>query len=450
MNHKSFKILSNKKIGKFKKRIDVESDKSLSIRSFLFGAISENISVVENVLESEDVFSTIKCLRKLGVKIIKKNKKFLVFGKGLGSLRAKKNTILDFGNSGTLARLLIGILSTNPNIELKLTGDKSLNKRSMRKLIDQMERFGAEFLPKKKFTFPLKILSSELPIGINFISNESAQIKSAVILAGLNSFGCTQILEKQKSRDHTENILLENPKCIKLLKNNNNLITIFGKKQLNPINLKIPGDPSSAAFFVALCILTNKSNLIIKDVQLNPTRTGFFEIVKKHGAKINFLNKRKRNNEIIGDIKVSSSKLKKFNVNKKYYVSATDEYPIMFVLAALTNGISIFKGISELKNKESDRIKEMQKILKQIGVKSIFKGSDLKIFGKTNLNKSNKSIIKVSSILDHRICMSALILSQVSGIRSSIDNFETVRTSSPNFLRILKQLGGKFEIKKKS
>ena len=204
---KSFSLIVKKPIKDFKKKIKADSDKSLSIRSFLIGAISQDISKIRNVLESEDVFSTIECLKKLGVKIIKRGKgEYHIYGKGLGSLFANKNAALNCGNSGTLARLLIGILSTTPNINVKIYGDKSLNNRSMEKLFKLMENFGAEFLPHNKTKFPINLSSSSLPIGIDYVAGSSAQLKSAVILAGLNSFGCTNILEKQKSRNHTENI----------------------------------------------------------------------------------------------------------------------------------------------------------------------------------------------------------------------------------------------------
>ena len=206
----SFNLVIKKKIFPFNKIINVDSDKSISIRSFLIGSISHNISSADNVLESEDVLSTINCLKKLGVKIIKKKiGKYLIYGNGLGSLYAKKNTTLNFGNSGTLARLLIGILSTTPDIELNLKGDHSLNKRSMEKLIALMSEFGAFFLPKNKYNFPLKIISSEMPVAIKSKAGVSAQLKSAVILASLNSFGKTEIIEEKRSRDHTENMIFE-------------------------------------------------------------------------------------------------------------------------------------------------------------------------------------------------------------------------------------------------
>ena len=448
MSLSSFSVLIQKKIKPFKKSIIVDSDKSISIRSFLIGSISQNISFVKNVLESDDVFSTIKCLRKLGVKIDKiKSKDYYIFGKGLGSLASKKNLKLDFGNSGTLARLMIGILSTTPNIEVILNGDHSLKKRSMKKLISLMSEFGAFFLPKNKFNFPLKMVSSEMPIGINYKAGVSAQLKSAVLLAGMNADGVTEVTENKKSRDHTERMIKSNNQTIKIQNKSKRLIKIYGKNYLNPLKIFVPGDPSSAAFFTALVLLSESSSLRIKNIGLNPTRIGFFEILKKHGAKIKFTNLKVLNNEKRGDIIVFNSKLKPIKASEKYYVNSTDEYPILFVIAALTKGISIFKGIGDLANKESNRITEMQKILKQIGVKSIASKNTFKIYGKEKLNISKRKI-RVPNLGDHRICMSSFILGIITGAKTEIKNFETVNTSSPSFLKIMRSLGAKFEIKK--
>ena len=447
MQAKSFSLNINHKIKPFIKSIKVDSDKSLSIRSFLIGSICQDISVAKNVLESEDVFSTINCLKKLGVQIRKKSKSYFIHGKGLGSFFAKKNLNLNFGNSGTLARLLIGILSTTPDIEIKVQGDHSLNKRSMKKLIDIMSEFGAEFLPKNKFNFPLKLVSTEMPLCINYKAGVSAQLKSAAMLAGLNAFGTTEIIEDKKSRDHTENMLIKNSQAIKIKKSRKKLIKIFGKKNLNPINIDVPGDPSSAAFFTALTLLNKNSKLKIRNVGLNPTRTGFYELLKKHGAKIKFKNIRSNNNEIYGDIYVQSSKIRPMKASKDFYVKTTDEYPILSVIAALTKGTSIFKGIGDLVNKESNRIKEMQKVLKQIGIKSKSTKDQLKIFGKDILTPKNK-IIKVPDIKDHRIFQSTSVLALVTGTKAKMKNFDTVFTSAPSFLKIVKLLGGKFEIQR--
>ena len=448
MQSKSFSLVVRKKILSYKKNISVDGDKSISIRGFLIGALSNNVSSTKNVLESEDVISTINCLKKLGVKIIKKSpKNYLIFGKGLGSLNAKKNVVLNFGNSGTLARLIIGILSTTPRITATIKGDKSLNKRNMKELINLMSQFGAFFLPKNKFNFPLKIISSEIPLGINYKAGVSAQLKSAVIFAGLNSYGKTEIIEKEKSRNHTENMLLNNVQAIKIKNRNKKIILITGKKYLNPININVPGDPSSAAFFTALTLLNPNSLIKIKNIGLNPTRIGFYTLLKKQGAKIKFINLKKENNELRGDILVQSSVLKPIRASKEYYVNSTDEYPVLFIISALIKGTSIFKGIRGLANKESNRITEMQKILKQIGIKTIATENEIKIFGKGMFNTNNKKII-VPNLGDHRICMSSFILAILTGVQTKIKNFETVFTSSPSFLKIMRSLGAKFEIQK--
>ncbi len=443
--NKGFSLIVSKKIKEHKKTISIDSDKSISIRSFLIGAISHNISEIKNVLESEDVLSTISCLKKLGVKIKKiKPKHYLVFGKGLGSLHAKKGLVLNCGNSGTLSRLLIGILSTTPNINVKITGDASLRKRNMSKLINLMSEFGAEF-EKNKSKFPINFTSSDMPVGITYESGVSAQLKSAVMLAGLNSFGTTTVIEKKyKSRDHTENILLKSPKVLKVQKN---IIQIFGKNYLNPLKLIVPGDPSAAAFFCAITLLTKNSYLKIKNVGLNPKRIGFYKLLKSYGGKIQFKNIKKTNNEIVGDVHVRSSKLKPIRARADFYPSTADEYPILFVIAAFISGVSTFKGISDLSNKESSRANEMKKILNQIGIKCKLNKNEMKIYGKNKIKKINKTI-KLKKLNDHRLCMSMFCISAITGIKSYIKSFDTVFTSSPSFLKIIKSIGGKFEIKK--
>ncbi len=448
MRLKRFNLNIEKKILPFKKTIEVDPDKSISIRSFLIGSISQNISIARNILESDDVFSAVNCLKKLGVKIKKlKPKDYMIYGKGLGSLQLKKNSKLNFGNSGTLTRLLIGILSTTPGITVNISGDHSLNKRSMKKLIHLMEKFGAFFLPKNKFNLPLKLTSSEMPVGINYDAGVSAQLKSAVLLAGLNSYGNTLINEIQKSRDHTENMLLKNSHVIQIEKSKKKIIKIFGKKYLNPFKINVPNDPSSAAFFVALTLLSSNSSIKIKNVGLNPTRIGFYKLLKNQGAKIKFKNLKKENYEIRGDIFVENCKLKPIKASKNYYVNSTDEYPILFILAALTKGVSKFSGIGDLVNKESNRIIEIKKILDQINIKSKLRKDEFKIYGQGLVDASNKTI-NVPNLGDHRICMSSFVLALLTGAKTRINNFETVFTSSPSFLKIMKSLGAKFEIRK--
>jgi 3-phosphoshikimate 1-carboxyvinyltransferase len=242
-------------------------------------------------------------------------------------------------------------------------------------------------------------------------------------------------------------MLIKNTNVINVQNGKKKIIKIRGRKRLSPIHINVPGDPSSAAFFTALTLLNNGSSIKIKNVGLNPTRVGFYNLLKKQGAKINFVNLKKENNELRGDIFVKSCKLKPIKANKSFYVNSTDEYPILFVIAALTQGISIFQGIEDLVNKESNRITEMQKVLKQIGIKSVSSKNQLKIFGKGMLNAKNKKI-NVSNLGDHRICMSTFILALLTGAKTKIKNFETVYTSSPSFLKIMKSLGVKYEIQK--
>lgn len=448
MVSKHFSVIFNDKINKFNKKIVVDSDKSISQRSFIIGSICEGISKVKNVLESQDIHSTIECLRKLNCKIQKVSRgNYKIYGKGLGSYHCKKNTILDFGNSGTAARLLgFGVCSTNPNLRIKLTGDKSLKKRNMKKVIKAVENLGASFIPKNKFKFPITLISSEIPVGFKFYNGISSQIKSAVILGAVNSFGKTTIVERIKSRDHTEKILLHNHKSVKVKKGKKNVIIINGKKSLKPFNLFVPSDPSSASFYAALCLLNKNSKIILKNVQINPTRIGFFNIMKKHNGNINFKNKKIIGNETVADIHVKSSNLQSLRVTKKFFVSCQDEYPLMFAISCLLPGISIFKGIGDLANKESNRIKEMEKILKSIGIKVISSKNEMKIYGSPKLDRKNKKI-KISGVYDHRILMSAAILSLLTGIRSKLQNFEQVGTSCPNFLSSISKLGGKFEKK---
>ena len=321
----------------------------------------------------------------------------------------------------------------------------------MGKLIDLVSGFGATFLPKKKTNFPLTLISSEIPVGIKYKAEISAQLKSAVLLGGLNANGVTNVIEKKQSRNHTENILLQSPNILKIKKNDKgqNHIKIYGKNYLNPLKINVGGDPSSAAFFTALTLLTPNAHLKIKQVGLNPRRVGFYNLLKKYGAKIKFKNVKKINNEEVGDIEVQSSKLKAINASSDYFVMAVDEYPILFVIAALTRGTSIFRGIEDLANKESNRIEEMKKILKQIGIKCKSTKNEMKVFGTSELIKKNTTI-RVPNLGDHRICMSTVILSLVTGIKAEVKNFETVKTSSPSFLQIIKSLGGDFEIKKTS
>ena len=290
--NKKFSVSINKKIEKFNKKIEIPGDKSCSIRALLFASQCIGISKIKNLLESEDVLNTINALKKkLGVKIIKYKNIYHVYGNGLGSFKTQNNLTINAGNSGTLARLLMGLLTTYPH-KIKIIGDKSLSKRPMGRIITPLEKFGVAFEPKDKKTLPIYINGSEMPIAISHEEKiGSAQVKSSIIFASLNTPGITKIKELKKSRDHTENILKFTGAKIKIKKfKTYNLISIEGQKDFKAFDLNIPGDISSAAFFIVLTLLAKHSIIKIKNINLNPTRTGIIIILKKMNAKIKLMN----------------------------------------------------------------------------------------------------------------------------------------------------------------
>jgi len=298
MKKKNSVLISNK-IGKFNKTISVESDKSISHRALLIASQCIGVSNINNILESEDVKNTIICLKKLGVRIIKKNKKYIVYGNGLGSFKKPKNNFLYAGNSGTLARMIFALLGTQSNLKVKISGDNSLNKRDMKRIIDPLTKIGCNFYPKNKTTLPLTIEGTNMPLAQkHFEKIGSAQVKSAILLAALNTPGTTWIEVEKISRDHTENLLNKIKADINIKKKKKgHLISLKGQKNLFGFNLKIPGDPSSAAPFIILTLLADNSKLLIKNINCNPTRIGFINILKKMNANIKIVNlKKKRGN----------------------------------------------------------------------------------------------------------------------------------------------------------
>ena len=446
--NKKFSVLINNKIKKFNKTILVENDKSISHRALLIASQCLGPSTLEGILESEDVKNTITCLKKLGVKIVKKNKRYIVYGNGLGSFRKPHNNHLYVGNSGTLARMLIALLATHPNLKVKISGDASLNKRDMKRVIEPLSKIGCNFYPKGKTTLPLIIEGTTMPLAQKH--NEmigSAQVKSAILLAGLNTPGETSVIEKKASRDHTENILKFIKASIKIKKiKKDNLISLRGQENLHGFKLKIPGDPSSAAPFIILTLLTAGSKLIIKNLNCNPTRMGFVRILKKMKANIKIRNLKKKSGESVGNIFVKSSTLKPVNCPKKLVPSSIDEFPLLFITAAIIKGVTKFSGISELRYKESDRIKNIETGLNQIGIKTKSTIDTLKIYGNPDI-QMNKTL-RIFSKKDHRIAISFFCLGMLLNGKTEIKNFETVNTSFSKFLITMKKIGAKYEIKK--
>jgi 3-phosphoshikimate 1-carboxyvinyltransferase len=443
-----FSVLIKNKIKKFNKEVKIPGDKSCSIRAILLASQCIGVSKIKNLLESEDVLNCINALKKsLGVKIIKKNNMYQVYGNGLNSFKIKKKiTKIYVGNSGTSARLLSGILSTYPN-KFYLHGDKSMNKRDFTRVTDPLKKIGAFFYPEKKKTLPLTIEGTNMPFAQNHIETKgSAQIKSLILLSALSTPGITTIEEKKISRNHTEIFLKEINADIKIKKlKKGNLISLRGQKDLYSFNYTVSSDPSSAAFLIAITLLTPGSKLVIHNVLCNKTRIFFLKILKKINANIKINNLRKVSGELVGSIIVSSSRLKPINVFKDIG-KFIDELPILFIIAGLTQGVSKFKNIEDLKHKESNRLLESKKILLQAGIKCKITKDSMIIYGTNKIKTKNKYII-IETKGDHRICMSSAILSLATGIKTKIKNFETVNTSFPKFIPLIKKMGGKIEIK---
>ena len=445
---KNFSVSINEKIEKFNKKIKIPGDKSCSIRTVLFASQCIGISKIKNLLESEDVLNCINALKtSLGVKIIKKNNIYQVYGNGLNSFKFKKKiTKIYTGNSGTFARLLFGLLSTHSG-KFYLYGDHSLNKRDFTRVTKPLEKTGAFFFPRNKKTLPLTIEGTNMPLAQKHVENiGSAQVKGLIMMSALSTPGITTIEEKKISRNHTELFLKKINADIKVKRlKKGNLISIKGQKNLYGFDYTIGSDPSSAAFLIALTLLTPESKLIIHNVLCNDTRIFFLKILKKVNANIKINNLRKVSGELVGSITTFSSKLKPIIISKDIG-KFIDELPVLFIIAALTKGVSKFKNIGDLKNKESNRLLEAKKILVQAGIKCKITKDTMVIYGKDKIETRNKSILAKTKS-DHRICMSSAILALVTGIRTKIKNFETVNTSFPGFIPLIKNLGGKIVIK---
>ena len=445
---KKFSVLINQKINQFNKKIKIPGDKSCSIRAILLASQCIGVSQIKNLLESDDVLNCIDALKKsLGVKIVKKNNIYLVYGNGLNSFKLKKKiTKIYVGNSGTFARLLFGLLSTIPN-KFYVYGDQSINKRDFTRVRQPLEKVGAFFYPKNKKTLPLIIEGTNIPLAQKHIEKMgSAQVKGLILMSALSTPGITTVEERKISRSHTEIFLKMINADIKIKKvKKNKLISLKGQKNLYSFNYTVGSDPSSAAFLIALTLLTPGSKLSIHNILCNETRIFFLKILQKAGANIKINNVREISGELMGSITVSSSKLKPIIISENIG-QFIDELPILFIIASLTKGISKFKNIGDLKNKESDRLLESKKILDQAGIKCKMTKDSMQIYGKNKVKNKNRSILTKTDG-DHRICMSATILSLVTGIKTKIKNFETVNTSFPDFIPLVKKLGGKIVVK---
>lgn len=424
--------------------ITIPGDKSISHRCVILSSLAIGESKINGLLNSSDVNCTINAMKSFGASIdMSSNDECTVNGIGIGSLKQPDNP-LDFGNSGTAVRLMLGLVSTYP-IETHFTGDESLTQRPMRRVTDPLTDFGANFELRNKEFLPIVVKGANLPIPITYeMEVASAQVKSAILLAGLNTPGITTVVEKEKTRDHTETLLkYYGYEISQEERNNKNFISLEGQKFLSPVNIKVPGDPSSAAYPVVAGLICKNSNIKIKNVLLNPTRDGLYRCLDEMGAKITYSNKRNEAGEITYDLEVKSSSLKPIDVPAERAPSMIDDYPILAVAASLTNGISIFRGLSELKVKESDRLLGIYNFLSKNGIEAKIDSNNLIINGSS---KGPKGGGLVETNLDHRIAMSSIILGMVSDESIRIDDIETIKTSFPNFIELMKKLGARISV----
>ncbi len=429
-------------INPFKKQIIVSSDKSLSIRCVLLSSIAVGKSKIFDLLESDDVLNAIKAVKKIGVKCLKKANYYEIYGVGINGFSIKKNTIINAGNSGTLARCILGLCSATKN-KIKLIGDKSLSKRDFKRVIKPLNLFGVN-IKSKNSILPLELKGSNLLRPIKYFENKgSAQVKTCIILSAINTFGITKIKAK-KSRNHTELMLKYLNYPIKIKKKNNyDLIEIKGLNQFRSFEYKVPGDISSASFFIVLTLLSRKSELLIKNININPSRIGILKILNLMNAKIKIINKKNYKGENLGDIKIkSTNNLKSINCPINLNSSAIDEFLLIFLIAAKSKGISSFKNLDELNKKESPRLNIAINFLKMIGIKVTRKNDDIKIYGRPNLELKNSYYIR-NFHKDHRIFMMSVIAALTLGGKWKIDDKDSVNTSFPRFLSIVKKLGGK-------
>ncbi len=414
----------------------IPGDKSISHRSIIIPSISNGISEISNFLKSDDVLHTLNAFKSMGVKIEESENKLIIYGKGLNSLTKPKNSLY-LGNSGTSARLLTGLLSSQ-NFKSILTGDKSLSKRPMRRISDPLNKMNAK-IETTNGSLPLTIHESNLS-NINIeLKIPSAQIKSGILLASLNTKGETQITENKITRDHTEIMLKAFGADIKTETGSNfKSIKITGQKELISKNIDVPNDLSSSAFFIVSALINANSNITLKNINNNPTRNGLILALKKMGANLSIHNERLSNNEKICDIKVSSSNLKGCELGSEIADLMIDEYPILAVAASFASSPSIFRGLKELRVKESDRLKLILLNLQNCGVNCSTIDDNLYIY------PENSYAIKHNEIrtdFDHRIAMAFAIMGTKIG-PIKIKDSESINTSFPNFKYELNKLGG--------
>jgi len=434
-------MISNKITSGINGNIKIPGDKSISHRSIIIPSISIGISEINNILMSQDVIHTLEAFKSLGVKIVNENNKIIIHGHGLDSLKKSPKNIY-LGNSGTSARLLTGLLASQ-SFNTTIEGDKSLSSRPMNRITKPLELMGASF-ENSNGTLPLKIIGKKLKSKKLVIEIPSAQIKSGLLLAAINTKGHSTIVEKNITRNHSENMLESFGADIQINKNgDDSIIDINGKKELISKNIDVPSDLSSAAFFIVATLINKGSKISMKNININKTRDGILIALKKMGAKININNKKNVAGEVTADIDVEHSDLNGCELDSRIAKLMIDEYPILSIAAAFANTPSIFRGLGELKVKESDRLDLIRSNLIRCGCECKVINDDLIIKPSRSYKPINHNI---RTDYDHRIAMAFVIMGSKIG-NLEIEDSKCINTSFPNFAEIYNKAGGNFKWK---
>lgn len=417
-------------------RIAVPGDKSISHRSLMFGALAIGRSRISGLLEGEDVLATAAALRAMGAHIERAGTDWIVDGVGVGGL-LQPQAALDMGNSGTSTRLLMGLIASHA-VTAVLTGDASLSRRPMKRVIEPLSRMGARFESSPGGTLPLLMEGIEPAVPLSYhLPVASAQVKSAVLLAGLNTPGITTVIEPVPTRDHTERMLAGFGARIEVgTEDGAGVIRIQGRSDLTPCDVTVPGDPSSAAFFIVAALLVPGSNLIIENVGLNPTRTGLIAVLRDMGGSIEEVEQRVVGGEPVADLRVRHSALTGIAVDPAIAPSMIDEFPILFVAASLAKGRTVTTGLDELRVKESDRLSAMAMALSSAGAHIEEHADGLTIDG-TGGEPLPGGGDPVATHLDHRIAMSMAVAGLASRDGVEIDDTAPIATSFPDFIALL-------------
>jgi 3-phosphoshikimate 1-carboxyvinyltransferase len=431
--------LSARQAGPLTGTIRVPGDKSISHRALMFGALAVGRTTVTGLLESEDVLATADAMRAVGATIEKHDDgSYSVDGIGLGSLLEPEN-VIDFGNAGTGVRLTMGIFGTH-NIAATFVGDASLSKRPMGRVLDPLREMGTNVIAREGDRLPASVRGAENPLPISYrVPVASAQVKSAVLLAGLNAPGETTVIEPVATRDHTEKMLAGFGANIKVTLNEagERVIRLKGQPDLQPQDLEVPGDPSSAAFPIVAALIVPGSDITIENVLLNPHRTGLITTLTEMGGDIEILNKRQSGGEDIGDIQVRASALKGIIVPASRAPSMIDEYPVLAIAAAFAEGDTYMPGVEELRVKESDRLAAVARGLEANGIPCVEGEDTLTVTG----GASSIGGGTVVTHLDHRIAMSFLVLGLAAGKPVTVDDGAVIATSFPTFTSLFAELG---------